>query len=119
MVQQVKDLMLSLKQLGSLLWLRFDPWPENFHKFWHSQKKKTKTKKKKENILLKSSKEPEQKTYRSDSFIQFTCFLLQSSLVLSLYDMLRQNTLYRMHTGFCFLFFLAASMTCGSSWAKD
>ena len=28
----VKDLALSLqRQLGFLLWHRFDPWPENFH----------------------------------------------------------------------------------------
>ena len=30
MVQQVKDPTLSLLWLGSLLWLRFDPWPGNF-----------------------------------------------------------------------------------------
>ena len=34
MVQQVKDPELSLQQLGSLLWLRFDPWPGNFHMQW-------------------------------------------------------------------------------------
>ena len=28
MVQQVKDLVLSLQQLQSLLWLRFNPWPD-------------------------------------------------------------------------------------------
>ena len=27
----VKDLVLSLQGLGSLLWHRFDPWPGNFH----------------------------------------------------------------------------------------
>ena len=31
MVQQVKDLLLSLQGLGSLLWLTFDPWHRNFH----------------------------------------------------------------------------------------
>ena len=30
-VQQVKDLALSLKRLGLLLWLRIHPWPGNFH----------------------------------------------------------------------------------------
>ena len=30
-VQWVKGLGLSLQQLGSLLWCRFDPWPGNFH----------------------------------------------------------------------------------------
>ena len=31
MVQQVKDLALSLQWLGSLPLLGFDPWPRNFH----------------------------------------------------------------------------------------
>ena len=31
MVQRVKDLALSLQQLGSLLWCGFDPWHGNFH----------------------------------------------------------------------------------------
>ena len=31
MVQQVKDLVLSLQQLGVLLWRGFDPWPVNFY----------------------------------------------------------------------------------------
>ena len=31
MGQRVKDPMLSLKGLGSLLWLEFSPWPRNFH----------------------------------------------------------------------------------------
>ena len=30
MVQQVKDLVLSLQWLRSLLWCRLDPWPGNF-----------------------------------------------------------------------------------------
>ena len=30
MVQQVKDPVLSLQQLGSLLWHGFDPWRWNF-----------------------------------------------------------------------------------------
>lgn len=29
--QQVKDPVLSLQQLGSLLWLRFKPWLGDFH----------------------------------------------------------------------------------------
>ena len=29
--QWVKDLVLSLLQLGLLLWCRFSPWPENIH----------------------------------------------------------------------------------------
>ena len=33
-VQQVKDLALSVQELGSLLWHRFDPWPRNFHMPW-------------------------------------------------------------------------------------
>ena len=32
MAQRVKDPMLSLQQLGSLVWHRFYPWPGNFHK---------------------------------------------------------------------------------------
>ena len=31
MAQWVKDPVLSLQWLGSLLWCRFDPWPRNFH----------------------------------------------------------------------------------------
>ena len=34
MAQWVKDLALSLQQLGLLLWPRFDPWPRNFHMLW-------------------------------------------------------------------------------------
>ena len=40
MAQQVKDLVLSLQQLGLLLWYRFDPWPGNFHMPWLWPKKK-------------------------------------------------------------------------------
>lgn len=32
--QQVKDPVLSVKLLGSLLWYGFDPWPENFYMPW-------------------------------------------------------------------------------------
>ena len=38
--QWVKDLVLSLQWLRSLLWHRFDPWPGNFHMLWVWQKKK-------------------------------------------------------------------------------
>ena len=31
---QLKDLVLSLYRLRSLLWHRFDPWPGNFHMLW-------------------------------------------------------------------------------------
>ena len=31
MVQWVKYPAMLLKQLGSLLWHEFDPWPRNFH----------------------------------------------------------------------------------------
>ena len=30
--QQVKDVALSLQQLGSVLWGGFDPWPEDFQR---------------------------------------------------------------------------------------
>ena len=33
-VQQVRDLALSVQWLELLLWLRFDPWPRNFHIQW-------------------------------------------------------------------------------------
>ena len=41
-VQQVKDPVLSLQQLGLLLWLGFSPWPRNFHMPWVMPKKKKK-----------------------------------------------------------------------------
>ena len=44
-VQQVKDPVLSLQQLGSLLWHGFDLWPRNFHMAWVCQKKQTITNK--------------------------------------------------------------------------
>ena len=34
MAQWVKDLALSLLQLGLLVWYRFDPWPGNFRMLW-------------------------------------------------------------------------------------
>ena len=39
MVQQVEDPALSLQQLGSLLWRKFNPWPRNFHMPRQGQKK--------------------------------------------------------------------------------
>ena len=39
MAQQVKDLALSLLQLGLQLWCGFDPWPRNFHMWWVWPKK--------------------------------------------------------------------------------
>ena len=36
--QWVKDLVLSLQQLGLLLWHRFDPWPRNFCMLWAQPK---------------------------------------------------------------------------------
>ena len=42
--QQVKDLVLSLLRLVSLLWHRFDPWPENFHITWVQSKRNLNTK---------------------------------------------------------------------------
>ena len=44
----VKDLLLSLLQLGWRLWRGFDPWPGNFCMLWAKQKKKKKKKKEKE-----------------------------------------------------------------------
>ena len=32
--QQIKDLALSLQQLGWLQWHGFDHWPRNFHMLW-------------------------------------------------------------------------------------
>ena len=45
LVQQVKDPVLSLQWLGSLLWYRLDPWPRNFHiphRYCQKQKQKPK-----------------------------------------------------------------------------
>ena len=51
MVQQVKDSVLLLLWLGSLLWCRFSPCPRKLHMLlvWPKKKKK---KKKKKKILL-------------------------------------------------------------------
>ena len=38
MVQHVKDLVLSLLWLGSLLWHEFNPWARNFHMLWAQPK---------------------------------------------------------------------------------
>ena len=43
MEQQIKNPM-SLEQLGSLLWCRFDPWPGNFYMPWVWQKNNNKKK---------------------------------------------------------------------------
>ena len=40
MAQQVKDLALSQRWPGLLLWHRFSPWPGNFHMPWVRKKKK-------------------------------------------------------------------------------
>ena len=45
-MQHVKDLVLSLQWLWSLLWHRFDPWPRNFHMPGVRTKKKKKERKK-------------------------------------------------------------------------
>ena len=42
MAQQIKDLTLSLRWPGSLLWHRFDPWARKFCKPWVLSKKKKK-----------------------------------------------------------------------------
>jgi len=41
-VKWVKDLTLSLQQLGSLLWHEFNPWPGNFYMPWAQPKEKRK-----------------------------------------------------------------------------
>ena len=41
-VQQVKGPVLSLQRLGWLLWLRFYPWPSNFHMLQARPEKKKK-----------------------------------------------------------------------------
>ena len=43
--QKVKDLVLPLLWLGSLLWFGLDPWPRNFCMLWQGPKKKKKKKK--------------------------------------------------------------------------
>ena len=53
MAQQVKDLALSLQQLGPVVWYRFDPWPRNFHVPWAwEETKQNKTK----HSIIKQSK---------------------------------------------------------------
>ena len=51
-VQQVKDPMLSLQQLGVLLWHGFDPWPGNLHmpQVWPNKVKQNTVKKKKKSF---------------------------------------------------------------------
>ena len=45
MAQKVKNMVLSLQCLGSLLWHRFDPWPRNFYMLLAQPKTKQKQKK--------------------------------------------------------------------------
>ena len=51
MAQEVKDPVLSLQWLGSLLLYGFDPWPRNFHMLQMQPKEKKKKKKKKNNYI--------------------------------------------------------------------
>ena len=55
MVQWVKNLVLSLQQLGSLLWHGFHPWPRNFH-IPQAQPKKKRAKDVKMSFKKKESK---------------------------------------------------------------
>ena len=67
-VQWVKDLALSLQQLWSLLWHKFDPWPKNFHMPQVQAKtKQNKTRKRKKRCLI------------DFNFVTFTeaCFVAQ------------------------------------------
>ena len=50
----VKDLALSLQQLGTLLWFKFDPWPGNFRvlRVWPKIKK---NKKKRNEVLIQAT----------------------------------------------------------------
>ena len=52
-LQQVKNLVLSLQQLGLLLWQEFYPWPRIFHTSWSQLPTPTKKKKKYKEIILK------------------------------------------------------------------
>ena len=55
MAQYVKDLVLSLQQLGLLLWCGFDPWPRSFHRPQvqpEKKKRKEKEEKRKLNVCL-------------------------------------------------------------------
>ena len=40
MAQWVKDVVVLLQQLRSLLWHGFNPWPGNYHMLWAQSKKK-------------------------------------------------------------------------------
>ena len=64
MAQQVKDPVLKLQRLRSLLWLRFDPWPreplhatdtakKNFVQANNESEKRERKKRKKNTLLLK------------------------------------------------------------------
>ena len=60
MAEQVKDLILSLFWLGTLLWCRFDPWTGNFCMLWAwPQKKKRKKERRKKKERKKKKKEKE------------------------------------------------------------
>ena len=62
--QWVKDLVLSLQQLRSLLWCGFHPWPRNFCMLWVQPKKQTN---KQTNKQKKTKKTDERKTLCCDS----------------------------------------------------
>jgi len=58
--QSIKDPVLSLKCLGSLLWHKFYPWPRNFHVLWRQPKKRKKKKKNHQNPPPKKTEKTKQ-----------------------------------------------------------
>ena len=88
LVQWVKDLVLSMQQLGLLLWHKFDPWPRNFHmpQVWPKKKKKKERKKERKEMLLYSGKiiikkkKKERKCKMVSAFQQKKCIMLNLHL---------------------------------------
>lgn len=66
MAQWIKDPVVLLQQLGSLLWHRFHPWPKNFHMPWVWQNKK----KEKTSLVPVTPIDPNMLTQKSAWFLR-------------------------------------------------
>ena len=77
-VQWVKDPMLSLQWLRSLLWHRFNPWPANFHMPWGWPKER-------KNLLKEQEKKMTREIW-NDYFRSVVTYLIWNTWFMFLYS---------------------------------